>query len=55
MLSILDGDQQWASEYEDFVLQVSFAKPGETFTFSEALAAVRRLVTRLLVLSLVKP
>ncbi|MBF0529565.1 MAG: nucleotidyl transferase AbiEii/AbiGii toxin family protein [Deltaproteobacteria bacterium] len=44
MLNILDGDKRWASEYESFVLQVSFAKPGETISFAEALAATRRLV-----------
>jgi hypothetical protein len=48
MLNILEGDKRWAGEYEAFVLQVSFAKAGETISFIEALAAVRRLVTRLL-------
>jgi hypothetical protein len=44
MLKLLQSDKAWASEYEAFVWQVSFAKPGETITFSEAFAAARRLV-----------
>jgi hypothetical protein len=44
MLKILDGDKLWASEYKTFVLQVSFAKPDETVSFAEALAATKRLV-----------
>ena len=46
MLDLLDSDKSWASEYERFVLQVSFAKPDETITFAEAFAAARRLVDR---------
>lgn len=45
MLNILDGEKRWASEYERFVWQVSFAKPGETVTFTEALAAVKRILS----------
>lgn len=44
MLDLLHSDKAWASEYETFVLQVSFARPGETITFAEAFAATRRLV-----------
>jgi hypothetical protein len=46
MLDLLHNDKLWASEYETFVLQVSFAGPGETVTFAEALAATRRLVDK---------
>jgi hypothetical protein len=46
MLDLLDSDKLWASEYERFVLQVSFAKPDETISFAEALAAARRLVNK---------
>ncbi|MGA2401983.1 MAG: nucleotidyl transferase AbiEii/AbiGii toxin family protein [Syntrophobacteraceae bacterium] len=44
MLDLLHNDKLWASEYETFVLQVSFAGPGETISFAEAFAATRRLV-----------
>jgi hypothetical protein len=44
MLDLLHNDKLWASEYETFVLQVSFAGPGQTITFAEAFAATRRLV-----------
>ncbi len=44
MLDLLHNDKLWASEYETFVLQVSFAGPGEKVTFAEAFAATRRLV-----------
>lgn len=44
MLELLEDDKLWASEYETFVLQVSFAKPDESVTFAEALAATNRLV-----------
>ncbi|MFZ2447583.1 MAG: nucleotidyl transferase AbiEii/AbiGii toxin family protein [Syntrophobacteraceae bacterium] len=46
MLDLLHNDKLWATEYEKFVLQVSFAKPGETITFAEALSATKRLVGR---------
>lgn len=45
MLERLHDDKLWASEYETFVLQVSFAKEGERISFAEAFAATRRLVT----------
>ena len=45
MLNKLSDDKLWASEYETFVLQVSFAKEDERITFAEAFAATRRLVT----------
>jgi hypothetical protein len=44
MIERLRSDKLWASEYETFVLQVSFAKPEETISFAEAFAAARRLV-----------
>jgi predicted nucleotidyltransferase component of viral defense system len=44
MLDCLHRDKLWASEYEAFVLQVSFARPEETITFAEAFAATRQLV-----------
>ena len=44
MLDILSTDKRWASEYDHFVLQVSFAGPGITIAFAEAFAATRRLV-----------
>jgi hypothetical protein len=43
MLQRLETDPLWAKEYEDFVRQVSFAGPGETINFSQALAACTRL------------
>jgi hypothetical protein len=46
MLDLLQNDKLWASEYERFVLQVSFAKPDETISFAEAFAATRRLVNK---------
>ena len=36
MLDLLHNDKLWASEYETFVLQVSFAGPGETISFAGA-------------------
>jgi len=44
MLDLLRSDKSWASEYETFVLQVSFAGFHETISFAEAFAATRRLV-----------
>jgi hypothetical protein len=44
MLERLHDDKLWASEYETFVLQVSFAKPEETISFAEAFAATSKLV-----------
>lgn len=44
MLKLLERDKLWASEYEAFVWQVSFAKPAERITFTEALAAASKLV-----------
>jgi len=43
MLELLHNDKLWASEYETFVLQVSFEKEDERITFAEAFAATRRL------------
>ena len=45
MLGKLRDDKEWASEYETFVLQVSFAQPGERISFAEAFGATRSLVT----------
>lgn len=45
MLARLGNDKLWASEYETFVLQVSFAKEDERISFADAFAATRRLVT----------
>ncbi|MDR3554167.1 MAG: nucleotidyl transferase AbiEii/AbiGii toxin family protein [Syntrophobacteraceae bacterium] len=44
MLDLLHNDKLWASEYETFVLQVSFAKEDERISFAEAFSATRRLV-----------
>jgi hypothetical protein len=44
MLDLLHNDKSWASEYETFVLQVSFAGPGERISFAEAFGATKRLV-----------
>jgi hypothetical protein len=46
MLERLQSDKLWASEYETFVLQVSFAKEDERISFAEAFAATRRLVNK---------
>jgi hypothetical protein len=37
-------DPLWATEYRDYVRQVSFAAPGELIGFNQALASVRDLV-----------
>ncbi len=44
MLDLLQNDKEWEKEYETFVLQVSFAGPGEVISFAEAFAATGRLV-----------
>ena len=44
MLGLLQHDKDWAKEYETFVLQVSFAGPGEMISFEDAFAATQRLV-----------
>jgi len=46
MLRRLETDPLWATEYEEFVRQVSFAGPGEVKLFADALAACSRLVKR---------
>ncbi len=43
MLDLLHNDKLWASEYETFVLHVSFAKEDGRISFAEALASARRL------------
>jgi predicted nucleotidyltransferase component of viral defense system len=44
MLRRLETDPLWAREYEDFVRQVSFARPSEVLSFADALAACGRLI-----------
>lgn len=44
MIGCLKSDSLWEKEYEEFVLQVSFAEPQEKIGFAEALAATMRLV-----------
>jgi hypothetical protein len=44
MLDLLSTQPFWASEYEQFVSQVSFAPFDETVTFNDAFTATRRLV-----------
>ncbi|MHC1728702.1 MAG: nucleotidyl transferase AbiEii/AbiGii toxin family protein [Syntrophobacteraceae bacterium] len=44
MLDLLHNDREWEAEYDKFVLQVSFARPGDTITFAEAFAATKRLI-----------
>jgi hypothetical protein len=43
MLDLLQSDKAWASDYEAFVWQVSFAKAGETISFAETFTAAKRL------------
>ena len=43
MLERLGTDPLWATEYRDYVRQVSFADPGELIGFDQALAAVKEL------------
>lgn len=47
MFERLATDKLWATEYEDFVRQVSFADRGELIDFNQALAALRDLVALL--------
>jgi hypothetical protein len=44
MLERLGSDRLWEREYENFVLQVSFAREDEEISFAEAFAATKRLV-----------
>jgi hypothetical protein len=44
MLRRLETDPLWASEYEDFVRQVSFGGPDELIGFAEALASCASMV-----------
>jgi hypothetical protein len=48
MLQRLAIDPLWAREYDDFMQAVSFAKPGETIVYGEALETCRRLTDRAL-------
>jgi hypothetical protein len=47
MLGRLSTDPLWATEYRDYVRQVSFADPDELPDFGQALAALRDLVAHL--------
>lgn len=47
MFDRLAGDRLWATEYEDFVRQVSFADRGDLIGFNQALDALRDLVALL--------
>ena len=47
MIERLRSDTLWAVEYDDFVRQVSFARPDEWIGFEQALAAVVALVDML--------
>jgi hypothetical protein len=47
MIDRLRSDKLWATEYDDFVRQVSFAQPAERIGFDQALAAVVALVDML--------
>jgi hypothetical protein len=44
MLRRLETDSQWTREYEEFVRAVSFAEPGGSIGFADALTACTRLV-----------
>jgi hypothetical protein len=44
MLERLTTDTLWADEYEEFVHNVSFAKPNEVISFSNALIATTKLI-----------
>jgi len=44
MLKHLSTDPLWADEYDNFVLDVSFARPNEVISFTAALGTVRQLV-----------
>ena len=44
MLDQLAADPLWAREYDEFVLDKSFAKPTEVISFETAIAAVHQLV-----------
>ena len=47
MIERLRSDTLWAVEYDDFVRQVSFARPDEWIGFEQALASVVALVDML--------
>jgi hypothetical protein len=44
MLERLSADPLWATEYRDYVRQVSFSAPAELIGFDQALAAVKGLI-----------
>jgi hypothetical protein len=47
MLDRLQREKFWADEYDEFVRQVSFARPDEVIGFENALAGARRLVAEI--------
>ena len=47
MITRLRSDSLWAAEYDNFVRQVSFARPDERIGFDQALAAVVAMIERL--------
>ena len=47
MFDRLQREKFWAIEYDEFVREVSFARPDEIIGFENALAAGRRLVARI--------
>jgi hypothetical protein len=47
MLERLGTDPVWATEYQNYVHQVSFAAPSKLISFGQALAAVKDLMTLL--------
>ena len=47
MLERLSTDPLWATEYQDYVRQVSFAAPGELIGFDQALSTVKDMVALL--------
>jgi hypothetical protein len=46
MLERLTEDPLWATEYDQFVNDKSFAKPEEVISFADALAATTRIIAR---------
>ena len=46
MIERLTADRFWASDYEEFVHSVSFAKPDEIISFGDAVESLKRLVER---------
>ncbi len=55
MMKRLSQDELWATEYESFVLNVSFAKEAERIPFAEAFAATKRLADSVFGITSPKP